>query len=253
MQILVIDPSSVFTNIIAKEFSNLADSIFMIHNEQESWELFKDFDIDLVISGMQLKGSDGLHFKTKVDTFFRETRKTKMPYFVFVTGDSKDDWENKIVGERIFGIFNRKFESGQFQATLKEKLILATKTRKDQLLVVDDSDLNRQLLKKILRKSKFRILEANDGSDALLKLQESKGEIHIVISDNYMRFMNGIELFEKMRVIKEFKEIPFIMLTGDDDSEQKEEWKHRGLKYLLHKPYSEEDLLLELSKAILFS
>jgi CheY-like chemotaxis protein len=252
MQILLIDSSLVLSDFMKQEIAELSRSVVAIHNEEESWEIFNQLKIDLVIAGMQLKHEDGLTYLKRVEEFFQKSKRGKMPLFVFVTADDPKLWEDERKRQHILGILSRNFKPGEFRATLVAKINAILKTREDQILIVDDSDLNRKLLVKVLQRMGIHTLEANDGSQALLKLEEAKGQISAVISDNYMRIMNGIELFEKMKAVHDYSHIPFLMVTGENDPSQEKEWRNRGIKYFLTKPFTSEQLLFELSKSLLF-
>ena len=66
-----------------------------------------------------------------------------------------------------------------------------------QLLVVDDSEMNREILKEILGKE-YRILEACDGEEALKILEQYGPEISLVLLDIIMPKMDGFEVLAYM-------------------------------------------------------
>ena len=66
-----------------------------------------------------------------------------------------------------------------------------------QLLVVDDSEMNREILKEILGKE-YRILEACDGEEALKMLEQYGPEISLVLLDIIMPKMDGFEVLAYM-------------------------------------------------------
>ena len=87
---------------------------------------------------------------------------------------------------------------------------------KIKILIVDDADSVRNILKYILKLIGFEaFLEASNGEDALNMLQSTK--VDLVIADWKMPKLNGIELLEKVRDDDKLKSLPFIMVTGDSD------------------------------------
>jgi len=89
-------------------------------------------------------------------------------------------------------------------------------TDKHTILIVDDEIDNLQLLKRTLRKN-YRILTANNGQEALYYVDQYGDEISMIISDQRMPQMQGVELFE--RVFEKHPEIVKILLTGYTDTE----------------------------------
>jgi len=83
-----------------------------------------------------------------------------------------------------------------------------------QLLVVDDSEMNREILKEILGKE-YRILEACDGEEALKILEQYGTEISLVLLDIIMPKMDGFEVLAYMNRDKWIEDIPVIMISSE--------------------------------------
>ena len=84
-----------------------------------------------------------------------------------------------------------------------------------QLLVVDDSEMNREILKEILGKE-YRILEACDGEEALKMLEQYGPEISLVLLDIIMPKMDGFEVLAYMNRDKWIEDIPVIMISSEE-------------------------------------
>ena len=78
------------------------------------------------------------------------------------------------------------------------------------IMVVDDDRLNRELLSKVLRQEGYQVLEACDGDIALKILQALPCDL--VITDFLMPMLNGIEFVEQLRSLH--PQIPIIFMTG---------------------------------------
>ena len=86
---------------------------------------------------------------------------------------------------------------------------------KSQILLVDDSAMNRMMLKEILG-GDYSILEAENGRECLEKLQVEAGNIALVLLDINMPVMDGFEVLKAMNANHTIEDIPVIMISSDD-------------------------------------
>lgn len=95
-----------------------------------------------------------------------------------------------------------------------------------RVLVVDDNDSNRQILKRMLELKNIEVDEANSGLAALLMLQKN-AEYDVIIMDYHMPVMDGIETIRKIKgdIIKtdRIEEQPIVMLYSSSDSDMLQE------------------------------
>ncbi len=117
-----------------------------------------------------------------------------------------------------------------------------------KVLLVDDSPQVRKLLKVILEREKFEVIEAENGQLGLAKVQESFPAI--VLCDISMPVMNGEEFLQQMKSGAETKEIPVIMLTGDATTENEVKLLKLGASDFMSKRTSPEILISRVKKAI---
>lgn len=114
-----------------------------------------------------------------------------------------------------------------------------------RVLVVDDEERIRRLLRMYLERENFEIDEADNGKDALdLALQN---DYDVIILDLMMPEMDGIEVCEKLR--KE-KTTPVIMLTAKGEESNRVQGFEVGADDYIVKPFSPREVILRV-KAIL--
>ena len=81
------------------------------------------------------------------------------------------------------------------------------------VMVVDDEEMTRAIIKKILKRSGYEVIEVSNGSDALDMIKEISPDV--VIMDMQMPDMDGFELAEKFRRSLYLPtNVPILMLTG---------------------------------------
>lgn len=115
------------------------------------------------------------------------------------------------------------------------------------ILVVDDFSTMRRIIKNILKQLGYlNILEADDGATALEVLGREK--INFIISDWNMPQISGLELLKTVRASKEWKDLPFLMVTAEGQKEHViEAVKNRVNNYIV-KPFTPETLMEKISK-----
>ena len=108
-----------------------------------------------------------------------------------------------------------------------------------KILVVDDEARMRKLVKDFLIKSKFDVLEAGDGEEAVDKFYENK-DVALIILDVMMPKMDG---WEVVREIRKYSQVPIIMLTAKSDEKDELLGFELGVDEYISKPFSPKILV----------
>ncbi len=103
-----------------------------------------------------------------------------------------------------------------------------------KILVVDDDLITRKTLVKILKKSGYEILEADNGSVAITIFNEHKPDL--VLMDVIMPVMDGYEACAKLREVIDYQSLPILMLTGLSDVDSVDKAFDAGATDFITKP-----------------
>jgi len=107
-----------------------------------------------------------------------------------------------------------------------------------KILIVDDDGITRKLLGLYLRGKGYQVSFAENGLDALEKL--GLENINLVLTDLNMPYMDGIELVRNMKEEPSYKNIPVMMVTTEDDDEERTRALEAGADAYLVKPVTAE-------------
>ena len=88
-------------------------------------------------------------------------------------------------------------------------------TVKNPILIVDDSELNREILSAMLS-DHFQILTAADGEECINMLRRYKNSLSVILLDIVMPGMNGFDVLAYMNRHGILDEVPVIMISGDN-------------------------------------
>jgi len=106
-----------------------------------------------------------------------------------------------------------------------------------RVLVVDDSDINREVAQRILADQGAIVSLAEDGEDALKWLMAHPDEVDLVLMDVQMPVMDGIEATRRLRRIAHFNELPVVALTAGAFKSQQEAAFAAGMTEFISKPF----------------
>lgn len=135
-----------------------------------------------------------------------------------------------------------------FKNIEKQLLISPLKTKKLNILVVDDSITVRRTVSDFVKRMEWNPIEAKDGLEALEILQSLAVKLDIILLDIEMPRMDGYELTSALRKDEAYKNIPIIMLTSRSEEKHRRKAFEAGATDYLVKPYQEEVLVELITK-----
>lgn len=115
---------------------------------------------------------------------------------------------------------------------------------KGKVLIVDDSEMIRNFHSYIIKNIGLEIISAIDGADALEKVYSSEAPISICITDINMPNMDGYTLIERLRDDPQYEDMPIIIVSTEDEFQDKERGFEAGANIYIVKP-TEPDVLVE--------
>src|SRR5574337_682894 len=116
----------------------------------------------------------------------------------------------------------------------------------EKILVVDDEDMIRDLCRHILTSEGFDVTVAANGASALEEL--ARKDMDLIITDIKMPGMDGLELFERVKLLN--IDIVTIFITGHGTLDTAIESLMRGVDGFVLKPFTQEELLSAVERAV---
>ena len=105
-----------------------------------------------------------------------------------------------------------------------------------RIIVVDDVEINRELLKNILEDD-YKVELAEDGQQALQKLEEYQRETAVVLLDLHMPGMDGYAVIAEMKNRGWMRRIPILVISGEFTVEAENQCFELGVSDFIHKPF----------------
>ena len=214
---------------------------------------------DVLLLDWQMPDMDGLSTALSIKHTFKHEA---LPVILMVTAFSRDDLLRQPNIELVDGILSKPITGSSLYNSVAEVLCrregraevhlpLLHGARRGKLqrlpglrvLVVDDSDINREVALRILSAEGAVVHLANDGQAALAWLQANPAAVEIVMMDVQMPVMDGCEATRRMRAVPALVNLPVIALTAGAFKSQQDETREAGMNAFVSKPFSVDELI----------
>ncbi|HNP30009.1 MAG TPA: response regulator [Nitrospirales bacterium] len=118
-----------------------------------------------------------------------------------------------------------------------------------RILLVDDHEMARKAMKLFLEHHGHACEEAEHGGAALAWLEQGQ-KVDLIVSDNHMPVMTGMDFLIQVKASTQFASIPFILYSGNITDEMYRRANEAGVLAILNKPYNFSDFVAIVAKAL---
>ncbi|WP_062267378.1 response regulator, partial [Endozoicomonas arenosclerae] len=261
---LLLDNDEKSRSHMAKMLKDKGMNIAEVASAEEARSLLEEGHWQCLVMDVDLPDSSGLEFLQQL----QEKMGDKMPSIVIhtdkkLTPDDQKEFQKytralvmkgDYASERVMDEVSLFIHSIEKSAPEEMKPATESVSNKSldghKILLVDDDLRNTFALSKGLQSLGLEVVIADNGQNALEKLDEEEG-IELVLMDIMMPVMDGYEAMQKMREIDRLKEMPVIALTAKAMSDDKAKCIDAGANDYMTKPV-DIDKLVEMIKVWLF-
>jgi len=155
---------------------------------------------------------------------------------VILIARSKPDelLEKCLAFDKIY-LYDEKWNRESFSSVFEKAAVTCGKT----IMLVDDEEMVRDVLKNTLQREGFNVIEASSGEQAVRLLEDN--EVDLVISDIQMPAMSGKELLETVKA--NHGDIPFYLISGYMGDCTNEDLLQSGADGLIAKPFKYSEIV----------
>ena len=109
------------------------------------------------------------------------------------------------------------------------------------ILYVEDNEMNRQIVRDLLKRTTYQLVEAHDGEAGVAKALEARPDL--ILMDIQLPKISGLDATRRLRAERATANTPIIAITSFALSGDEQKAKDAGATAYLAKPYSPRDLL----------
>lgn len=155
---------------------------------------------------------------------------------------------------------NKHSEAGYFEFVLKstnqihlcltkhiKSLIRNTQTK---VLIVEDSNVFREIVRDILEAQKFVVLSADNGKSAIELIEHENDDIKLVVTDYIMPEMDGFELTSKLREKFSKERLAIIAISSEGQDGITEKFLKYGANDYIKKPFSQHEFVCRVNNTV---
>jgi sigma-B regulation protein RsbU (phosphoserine phosphatase) len=112
---------------------------------------------------------------------------------------------------------------------------MSAPSAQERVLIVDDDDINRRVLRAILRKDQYEVVEARNGQEALTQARASPPQL--ILLDVVMPGQDGYTVFSQLKQLPALADVPVIFLSSRDEPADKVRALDLGASDYVTKPF----------------
>ena len=216
---------------------------------------------DLVLLDWRMPGMDGVEAGRRIKKLLGDI--PNAPIIMMATGYDRDmlkhhpnvDVANAILSKPVTAstLYNAVSDAkrrlyGRRASLSVSKAINGERLRGLHVLVVDDSEINRDMASRILQSEGAIVHLANDGETALDWLKVNHTQVKVVLMDIQMPRMDGYEATRQIRQTLGLTDLPVIALTAGAFKNQRAAALETGMNGFVSKPFDVEELIILLQE-----
>ena len=249
MKVLIVENSKVFLEIFSGIFSKLGYVVSTASTLQESIEILKVGEFDIVCFGYELKGGNGC----ELAKYCRMERliKAETPIFLITSNEFDTNLLNIALQSGITDVIARTNVENVYQQIEKyANNLLYERSENGRILYIEDDRAVAQLTMSVLSNISSEITHLTRADQAMSHL-ESK-DYSLLLSDIIVEGeMSVLSLIRKVRSHKtNLSKIPIMLVTSFDDLARRIEFYREGVNDYLIKPIHECELLVRVKNLI---
>jgi PAS domain S-box-containing protein len=209
---------------------------------------------DIILLDWQMPQVDGL---AAAEAIRKQAGPQRQPIIIMVTAHERKLLEQNLKGDIIDAVLTKPATASSLFNVIMDSLAKrgrhvsprkrgprhTQRLRGLHLLVVDDSDINREVAQRILEGEGALVELASDGRDALDCIASGPGRFHVILMDVQMPEMDGYEATRRIRQIPAMAHLPVVALTAGAFKRQQEAALAAGMNAFVAKPFEVDELV----------
>ena len=255
-RMLVVEDNDAARLVLQEAGRSLGWNVDAVDSGEQALALYRQASpahYDILLVDWRMPGLSGLQ---TLEQLLPTLRATDVPAVVMVTSYDRDDlladplshFADVVATKPLTAssLFNAVVEAKSHHGQLSQQFHLPQSGQRlagIRLMVVDDSEINRDVALDILQGEGAVVEVACDGAEALIRLSSSPAQYDLVLMDVQMPVMDGYEATRQIRLNPALMHLPVVALTAGALKIQQDTALQRGMDAFVPKPFEVNHLL----------
>lgn len=237
--ILVIDDDATVRGLLKSYLSKIGYQVAIAANGEEGLKLAKKLRPNAITLDVMMPGMDGWQV---LATLKADQELSHIPVIMLTMAENKDIGYSLGASEYLVKPVTRD----QLATVLRK---YRTKKVTCSVMVIEDDLATRDMVRRMLSKEGWQVLESDNGLNALKLIEKQKP--NLILLDLMMPEMDGFEFILHLKQHDEWSVIPVVVLTAKDITMEDRMWLNNRVDTVFQKgAYHREELLSELRKLL---
>ncbi len=238
--VLIIDDDAIVRELLQNYIKKLGFQVIVAESGQDGIALARKYKPHAITLDVMMPGMDGWMVLSELKA---DVELAKIPVIMVSLIEDKSIGYSLGASEYLTKPINRD----ELNRILRKYLTDDENSQK--ILVVEDDDVTRNLIKSMLQKIGWQVELTENGQAALESLLQSRPDL--ILSDLMMPEMDGFELITKLRKEPEWRHIPVVVLTAKDMTPDERNMLNSRVEKVFQKgDYRREELLNEIRECL---
>jgi two-component system cell cycle response regulator len=253
--ILVVEDNPINMKLVRTLLQVEGYNILEAEDAARGLQLARDCMPDLILMDIQLPGVDGLSATRSI----RDDAALKEIPVIALTAHAMQGDDQNAFDAGCDGYLTKPLDTRKFSETIRRHLSTScengsgeaqgTAPFRPKILIVDDLKVNVKLLATRLPNSKYEILKAYGGKEAIEVASRELPDL--ILLDYMMPEVDGYDVTKALRSDPRTEDIPIIIITALDSTEEKIGILEAGAEEFLNKPVNTTELLARVQSLLL--
>ncbi|MEV9593794.1 response regulator [Aliarcobacter butzleri] len=233
--ILIVEDSKSLIKIINSNFKSLGFNTFLAMSLYEARKIIASNHIDYIILDINLPDGNGYEIIKELSSSIK---------IIVLTSQTDSQLREASYQKGVIDFINKDKNFLYKISEIPNLIKQIQKNRFKTVLVVDDSFVVREQIKNILSNRNYNVIEAINTVEALEKILINK--VDLILLDLELEGLNGYDfLIKNKKLILDEQKIKVVFITGNISSNLIRDSFRLGVKDIIKKPYSIEELILK--------
>ena len=242
--ILFVDDSKLQHQTIVPPLVAEGYDVLEAWNGQEALGMFEENEVDLLITDLEMPVMDGFTLCRSIKSLADHA----IPPVLICSSLDSDEYVSRGFESGADDYIVKPIVIAELLSRVKRMLPGARPQRPEKILVVDDSDIVRQMTMQALVAQGLQVDQAKNAEEALEMLQS--GNYHLVTTDYEMPVVNGYQFCMKLRENDELADLPIVMISARESKADEVRVRSAGIQAFVTKPFKPERLLAEVERIL---